>query len=171
MGWRSCFQRTAGESGQGPIPQGLRQILMASFRFGAKEPQRDFGLDPGSWNKNVFFISGQGPIPQGLQQILMTSFFSGAKEHQRDFGLDPGSWNKNVFFISGQGPIPQGLQQILMTSFFSGAKEHQRDFGLDPGSWNKNLFFSFQGRGPFHRVFNGPLPWNEKNVLIPTSRV
>ena len=87
-----------GISGKGPIPQGLQQILMTSFCFGAKEPQRDFGLDPGSWNKNLFFISGQGPIPQGLQQILMTQFFSGAKEPQRDFGLDPGSWNKNVFF-------------------------------------------------------------------------
>ena len=66
------FQRISGKE---PIPQGLQQILMTSFCFGAKEPQRDFGLDPGSWNKNVFFISGQGPIPQGLQQILMTSFF------------------------------------------------------------------------------------------------
>ena len=44
-------------SGQGPIPQGLQQILMASFWFGAKEPQRDFGLDPGSWNETVFFES------------------------------------------------------------------------------------------------------------------
>ena len=57
-------------SGQGPIPQGLQQILMASFWFGAKEPQRDFGLDPGSWNETVFFESYfQGP--QGLQHFFL----------------------------------------------------------------------------------------------------
>ena len=44
-----------------PIPQGLQQILMASFSFGAKEHWRDFGLDPGNLNR-------QG-ISLNLQQI------------------------------------------------------------------------------------------------------
>jgi len=43
-----------------------------------------------------------------------------------------------------------------MASFGFGAKAPQRDFGLDPGSWNETVFFEsyFQGRDPFHRVFN-----------------
>ena len=40
--------------GQGPILQGLRQILMTSFCFGPEEPQRDCRLDPGSWNEIAF---------------------------------------------------------------------------------------------------------------------
>ena len=113
---------------------------MTSFFSGAKEPQRDFGLDPGSWNKNVFFISGQGPIPQGLQQILMTSFFSGAKEPQRDFGLDPGSWNKNVFFISGQGPIPQNLQQISHDLIlFWCERTPKKDIEFNLARWNRKV--------------------------------
>ena len=111
---------------------------MASFWFGAKEPQRDFGLDPGSWNETVFLwiiFSGQGPIPQGLQQILMASFWFGAKEPQRDFGLDPGSWNETFLFESyfqRRDPFHTNSPDLL----FFRCYRTQRDFGLDPASWS-----------------------------------
>ena len=112
-------------SGQGPIPQGLQQILMASFGFGAKEPQRDFGLDPGSWNETVFFESyfqGRDPFHRVFNRFSWPHFDLVLNEPQRDFGLDPGSWNETVFFESyfqGRDPFHRVFKRFSWHHFIS----------------------------------------------------